>query len=636
MVGAPIDELLVRTSLSGSTSEAYVLEKADGGGFKIRPEADLSAPSPLGSELLASLAGSAEKPPQEASFDGGTVVTEGKVRLKFTRQTPSHFGWLNGAKLFGVKLTLVVLTFAFVFGTRLGPFRDTQIRQPDGPLLFGCVALFFVVGITLAARDYFLPPYNQGRFSEYSSWLLYSAVLLYFVRVPLGEFTRFRWLVSYPLFLVAFVIINHPFDGLVTFPSLKAFLYFTAFYVGAAFAVYALMSFLRMVLEVASVGDWKRALLLLVPSVLVSGYSLATGGREALYVGGARIHLPTLFLPLMILVTVLVVTCIEQRQAGEAKTQRLALCFVFAAVLFYYFSSRFDHGGTAILGVGVLAATWMASRRTRPWVVTAVAAAIILAAVLVGVFLLHQERLELAWGGEEGAARFFDEAVNLRTARDMARAGGFGGLYERLYVPSSVSMNIYNDLVAAYLAGFFGFAGLLLVGAAYVIFYSRLLKGTLALLITAGEAPKKSDPQIAALSDKMPELMVRRPKVKARQDGEDARALTGRVIAACAASLVLVFCFQFFWVLSATLNRWVPISGLDLNPISASVISILSFMGLLLGSVSFAHNVAQAGLGRGVEKSTGGGRAAPRAAPPAAPPSRPRPKVRRYGEPEVT
>jgi hypothetical protein len=90
---------------------------------------------------------------------------------------------------------------------------------------------------------------------------------------------------------------------------------------------------------------------------------------------------------------------------------------------------------------------------------------------------VRHERFESAWGGEEGAQRYYDEAVNLRTARDMARAGGVFGLYEQLYVPTTVRMNIYNDLVAAYAAGFFGLLGLLLVMSAYFVFYAGLFAG---------------------------------------------------------------------------------------------------------------------------------------------------------------
>jgi hypothetical protein len=45
------------------------------------------------------------------------------------------------------------------------------------------------------------------------------------------------------------------------------------------------------------------------------------------------------------------------------------------------------------------------------------------------------------------------------------------------------------------------------------------------------------------------------------------------------------------WVLMATLWRKVPFSGLDLQPVSASVISVVTFVVLLIGSHAFVNNV---------------------------------------------
>jgi cell division protein FtsW (lipid II flippase) len=384
------------------------------------------------------------------------------------------------------------------------------------------------------------------------------------------------------------------------------------------------MRFLMTLIGFAARGDWLRTLIIfLLPVVLVEIYSTAVGGREALFIGGARVHLPTLFLPVFVMVTALVVTAIDGRQADRARVQWRALAVILSAVLLYYLSSHFDHGGTALLGAGVLVSAWMASRETRPVTVTAVTAGLIVVAVLLAVFVFHQERFELAWGGEEGTVRYFDEAVNLRTARDMARAGGLTGLYDQLYIPGSVATNIYNDLAAAYLTGFFGFTGLLLVALSYALFYSRLLRGTLGLTVTQGDGKRG---QAAATAGSVPKPTFRRGKLAQGPGSAVPGGLVRHVAVAYAASIIVVFCLQTFWVLSATLNRWVPISGLDLQPISASVISVLGFVGMLLGSVALAHNISRPAAGL-----------SPKGARPAAIQSGPpRPVMRRRGEPQVT
>jgi hypothetical protein len=611
-VVAPVDELFVRTVVEGSTSETYILEKTDGG-FRVRPEP---------SKLISALAKGGDQKPQEASIDEGTQVPPiGTVRLRFRRQAPSSLWGMNTQKIFGIKFLLIVLICAFVFGWLSPPLNGTQVRFPHGALLFGSVTLFAAVGVTLTARDYSLPPFNQGRFTEYSSWLLYSAILLYFLRVPLEEFRQFRWVLSFPGFLIIFALLHRPFDGLLSLPPLMSWFLFTAFYLAAAFGLNWSMRFLRALLEVAARGDWRRTLLLLTPVVLVEVYCALVGGREALFIREARIHLPTLFLPIFVMVTALIVTTIEGNPASRDADQRRALTAILAAVFLYYLSSHFDHGGTAILGAGVLVTAWVASRETRPVAVTVVTAGLLIAAVLVAVFF-HQARFELAWGGEEGAVRFFDEAVNLRTARDMARAGGLTGLYDQLNVPSSVAMNIHNDLAAAYLAGFFGFAGLLLVALSYALFYSLLLKGTLGLMVPHGGGKQGA----VAVTAGPPKPTLRRSKPEQGQVGAAPREPVRHVVAAYAASTVIVFCLQTFWVLSATLNRWVPISGLDLQPVSASVISVLGFVGMLLGSVALAHNISHSTTGKG----------GPGATPVSSLGRPPRPVMRRYGKPQAT
>ncbi len=266
---------------------------------------------------------------------------------------------------------------------------------------------------------------------------------------------------------------------------------------------------------------------------------------------------------------------------------------MLAAVGLYYITSSFDHGGTILLGFGVIAAMWAASRRGRPWVFTGILAAIIIGMLYLAVAVGH-ERIDIAWGGEEGAERYFDEAVNLRTARDLARSGGVFGLYDHLYIPSSVSMNIYNDLATAYVTGFFGLAGLLLVVICYYLLYTRLLDGLLDLMDPKNRqvaVVNEQEPTLGEAWSSMPSPDTRsqapRPDDEIRSPDEVVRYM----LAAFAFAVTCVFLFQLLWVFTATLWRRVPISGLDLQPISASVISIVAFIILLLGSVAFVHNV---------------------------------------------
>lgn len=606
MVRAPIDELLIRTTLKAQPSETIkIKKKGDDTGFTLSLEDDLALSTATKSEALEALTASRGNARQGApageislaDITSGTSGMVGTTRIQFTRQNPSVLLGLNAARLFGVKMIIIVALLAFLFGFKGFGLLNTQVRLPDGPIIFGCVTLFALIGLTLTARDFFLPPYAQERFIEYTRWFFYSLVLLYFVRIPLQSFGQYRWLWSYPVFLIIFILLSRPFDGILSLPPLFWLLMMTVLYFLMALAIHWLMRGLRGFAELSMDGSWTRVLAVpLIMIAVVMVMTFLTGGREALTIGTLRLHLPTLLLPLFVLATVLAISAAENSKDHWLQNRRNALLTVLFAIGVYYLLSVRDHGGTAILGVGVLAALWSASRKGHPWLFTIILAGLLVMVVIVAATIMPQERIELAWGGEEGVQRYFDQAVNLRTARDLARAGGVFGLYDQLYIPSSVSLNIYNDLAPAYVAGFFGLLGLLIAIVAYLLFYTRLFKGLLGLMVEQTQPPVRSKLAIGggpvSSSRPMPvPSLGKRPAVVITTT--DSRERMRYALAAYAVSIIIVFTIQFLWVLTATLWRRVPISGLDFQPISASVISILSFIGLLLGSIVFVYNIHQ-------------------------------------------
>jgi len=312
------------------------------------------------------------------------------------------------------------------------------------------------------------------------------------------------------------------------------------------------------------------------------------GGREAFHFGSFRVHLPTLFLPIILFGTALVVVISENVEVGWLKRRSYALTSILGVLVLYYLLSDGDHGGTAVMGFGVLVSMWAASKKSYPWIFTALLFVVIVSVTYIATVYFEHQRLALAWGGDEGLLKFFDQAVNLRTARDLARAGGIFGLYDGLYVPSTVSMNIYNDLVTAYIAGFFGLLGLFVIAVAYFLFYTRIV----AIVRGLAPAEAKSKPENNKMSVSLKRgTFSQTPKLQ--QDGSmvDGRQERMRVLKAYALGIIGAFLFQFVWVFTATLWRRLPFTGLDLQPISASVISVLSFVISLLGSVTVVRNI---------------------------------------------
>ena len=100
---------------------------------------------------------------------------------------------------------------------------------------------------------------------------------------------------------------------------------------------------------------------------------------------------------------------------------------------------------------------------------------------------------------------------------------------------------------------------------AYLLFYVRLLGGLTWPLVTI-EQQSKSSPD------------------------RDAR----RILIASAAAIGVTYGLQALWVITAALQKSIPLTGLDLQPISTSNISLVSFFGVLISSVAVAHNLCKA------------------------------------------
>jgi hypothetical protein len=79
-------------------------------------------------------------------------------------------------------------------------------------------------------------------------------------------------------------------------------------------------------------------------------------------------------------------------------------------------------------------------------------------------------------------------------------------------------------------------------------------------------------------------------------EGEYPNPARETLLAACAA-LLMTFALQAFWVMTASLQKIVPLTGLDLQPISISTISVISFFVILLGAVALAHSHADTPAG---------------------------------------
>ena len=590
LVNSPIDEVFIRTVLSQNQVENFVLEKKQEGGFLLRWEPDLARPLSSQSQLISALR-VAGQGAREADISPETAIHAGTAIVKLSGNAGSNFFSSNSASIFGLKIGFLIILLAIAFGLPGFGMHTTQVRLPHGPVIFGSVAILSVIGLALTARDYLLPPYSQDHFPEYSKWLFISFVILYSIRIPIQHFRELQWIKMMPIFVLIYVVFNKPFEGVVALPPITTLALLVLTLAAVPFLIHFLMRAVSEFIKLAVNANWVRVVLFVcIPILLVIVVTIASGGRSALTVFGSRIHLPTLFMPILILGTVLVVSAAEAEQSSDwLRHRKIALASILLMIGLYYILSGRDHGGTAVLCVGVLAGMWASSRKSRPWGFTIALGAVFLIVMYLAI-VFGQQRVDIALGGTEGAQRYFDEWVNLRTARDLARSGGLLGLYDRLYIPSSVSMNIYNDLVATYVAGFFGLVGLALMAVAYFLFYTRLLGGIFKLIDSKEQQVAPSLPSRAEARPEMPSPLAAARLPKASSIMSNSESIR-HVLVAFGMSLITAFLFQLLWMLTANFWSKIPFSGLDLQPISASRISILAFIIILLGSINWIHNV---------------------------------------------
>jgi hypothetical protein len=581
-VASPIDEIFFRVAAFGGTIAKNYRVWVQNGLLYIEEERDLakqpdsvsaSTPiSPSNSNTIKEQQVGASKP-QPEFLQPGETRQMGTIEVSFRQYaaSPGAFLGLSLIKVFGVKLFLGILLVGLAY--LVGP----QARWPSGGVtIFGSVAFFVSIGLILSARDFFFFPHQQ-RFQEYLGILYWAALFLFALRIPFdpdsGESKRklyIHLLVAFFCFLGVYFLIQNSFDG--TTATLSSIL-FALIKVCLVFVVAIIISLIaqlqgQAMLRSLSASAWSEQrfrLWLLAPFVLfVLGLLAARfifGGHEAVTLGGVRVHLPTLLLPLMVLWTAILVWTSEANQASRAAWLILSVVATLLVVLLYRLISG-DNGGSTILVIGVLAVLWLgSSKKGVPLFST-----IVVFLGGLGLAWINQSiRFELAWGGQEGRVLFYDSAKNLRLARDMARAGGLFGQSVALPIPAEVRSNIHSDLVAAYSIGFFGWAVFALLLLAFALFYNYLFGGLYQTLFAG-----KQNSDITAVND--------------NGGPRDILLLFG-------GALILAFAAQALWVVLATLLSFVPLTGLDFQPISASTISILSFFVILLGTVALAHTL---------------------------------------------
>lgn len=572
-----IDEIFFRTPpLHESGGQSYLISVKDGS-LRVERERDFaytdapvqdSRTSPDAKSAASTNQGSSAQPtPAPLSIKPGEVHTLGTVGLMFRNYAASFWplSWFGRAQIYGLRLFLAMLLIGFMFS------RSMQVEWPFGYTIFGCAMLFVSIGLVLSARDFFFFPYHP-RFREYLWFSFYSMIVLYALRAPRKDEPnvepkeRLRSLViAFLCIFGAYLLINETFDGtsLSAWALIKGLFFIALLYVTSIAFSFAIRDFGTKKLEDLVQGwDLKRFRRWSIIPFLILLLFVSLVRSEAL-MAGIRIHMPTLLLPLIVIWTAILIWAAESGGERRQVWSLLAIGFPFVVIGAYGLFSQ-DSGGSAVLALGMIGALWLGSKRKS---VPLFATLLLILAGLAYASQNQPARFELAWGQNE-ARLYFEEAKNLRLARDMARDGGLFGNSLELGVPSELRSNIHSDLVAAYVIGFFGWMIFALLLCAYCLFYDRLFKGLYQTLLQ----PKEPAKAINGAAQNVPIKQER------------------RLLLIIVGSLILTFAGQAMWVASATLQSIIPLTGLDLQPISTSSISVLSFFMVLLGSVALAHS----------------------------------------------
>jgi hypothetical protein len=568
------DELLFRSRFrEGRPVRSYRISTIDNRLrlFEERELGDEEAAPPVTSATSGQQSAPGQQPTPARSpitVQPGGETAIGSTTINYRHYVKSFLGMqVNVVRLFAFKLVAAILLAGIAF--LVGP----HVRWPHGFVLYGCAVLFVSVALVLSGRDALFAPHSE-RFSEYLSVLYYGVLFLCMLRVstaPSEEGSArenyLKLFALWPIFFIINLLISEPFAATsygvwdVLGVGVKVFFQFVAVLVAAQLTSYIVLRALARINE----AEWTQSLMwrwISIPLLVVTVIAILTwlaGGQEALTLAGRRIHLPTLLLPIIVVWISVATRAAEEDEEMNGWWLLIISCFGLLAVGVYRFFSD-DNGGASMLAAGLFFALFLS---TRNRLIPALLALVLLVGGLFIAMVSRSPRFGLAWGGPEVGVLYFDQAKNLRLARDMARAGG-GGL--DLLVPIEVRSNIHNDLIAAFIVGHFGWAIFTFIFLAFFAFYYHLFDGLKLSFAARG-----------ALGDEEP-------------GEEDFYARAREILLAACGALILTFALQALWVMTASLQKIVPLTGLDLQPISISTISVLSFVVVLLGSVALAHS----------------------------------------------
>jgi hypothetical protein len=558
-VASPIDEIHIRASAAEISTPARYQIQPGPCGLQFTPEVDYARPA-------------GETSPRATCLSPARSLTSGPATLQYhpySAPVVTVFGHsINRVHFYGVKLAIALLLGVLLFSL------PVQITWPYAKSLYGAASLMVVIGTILCARDYFFEP-HADRFLSYTAAIPILAGILFALRIPFFETgvvlaPLWHWrTVGLACLGFGFIstLLHDQFGGsaISPLPDRHFVVGCLLFLLTCALAA-ALLFALRRVFDHWKGMVWTeahfRALLVLggLPLLLIAANRLLLGGSEAIHLPGFRVHLVTLLVPFLSFSISCLLWVANSDTAQLSRRVLWTSVFGFMITAAYWISSR-DNGGMALLLLAFVSAIGLGIRsKVYP-------VALLLVFGTAGYFIARSSnspRFELAWGTQEQQVLHYDPAINLRLGRDLARAGGAFGLGDQFFVPSGLRSNLHNDLIATYIAGYLGLVVLAITMLAYALFYLRLLGG-LAWSLDSLNQQNKSNPS------------------------QDAR----RILIATAAAISVTYGIQALWMVAAALQQSVPLTGLDLQPISASNISLVNFFAVLSASVALAHNVCK-------------------------------------------